>query len=61
MLAAFALVESRASVKWPFEQFWRALVGYGGPDETGAVKEGRCQVVNALLNAGRGVCSPILG
>jgi len=37
-------------VQWPFEQLRRAFVGYGGPDETGAVKEGRWQVVNASLS-----------
>jgi len=54
-VAALVLLEGRASVTWPFEQFRRALVGYGGPDETRAAKEGRWQVVNASLNAVRRV------
>jgi len=57
-VAALVLLEGRASVTWPFEQFRRALVGYGGPDETRAAKEGRWQVVNASLNAVRRVSRP---
>lgn len=45
--AALDLLEARASVKWPFDQFRNALKSK--PIEEREI-EGRCQVLNAAMN-----------
>ncbi len=47
--AALKFLEERAKVKWPFEQFRKALEQDGGSESWQV--EGRWQVLNASLNA----------
>jgi hypothetical protein len=47
VLAALEYLSTKATVKWPFNQFRRALVE---PTRDGIEKEARRQVLNASLN-----------